>query len=247
MPDRQRGTLPLALGVVAIDPMPLAWAVLAAVFLEAAIEITLGLRLSLIIDFLLHASVMYAGLRTLQSGGSVRGVPAALTPAGEVPWLFFARLFLLGIPGLLAVFLLLGLLTPALGQRAAVTAGVAANIAVGAVILGLFGSMLNDIARGGRGDPQEALERGHQRWVALAVALVLGPGLVNAGLFALHMTLDALGLPLSAVDPEATHLNPVGLFATASTYVVSALTALMTAAALVQSDKTPNGRDADAF
>lgn len=228
-----RNIYALAAGTGAVNAELIAWGVLVMLFVDGLCVIVFGGAPRIVMNFLFSAILIHAAMRTMLSGGAVTGLPAALKADGKMPWSFVFRVFMLSVPGVLAIMTVGGLLLPVMGQAAALFAAVVAGLAVQAGTFALFGAMLTDLARGGEGEATAALERGQGQFGAVFRLMLIGPVATEIAVFAVGRALDAMGLADRVVEQGAAHINVVGLVVDGTLLAGSAAVAMLTAAVLV--------------
>lgn len=218
----------------------IAWAILGLVALDGLCVVVFGAAPRGLVDFLFAVLVMHAALRTALSGGRVRGLAAALTPEGRLPWAFLLRTALLIAPGFLAFMLVGGLLAPTMGIEGALIVGVTVSIAVQAVTLALFGIMLVDIAGSGPGDAEAAMAKGRRHLTVILTMMLTGPAAVEIAVFLTRRAFIGLGTGDRVAVPGAAHIDPLGLILDVATLTGAAVVSLMTAAVLLRAARLPN-------
>lgn len=229
---KARDSLALAASIAALNAEVIAWALLAFIMIDGLLTVLVGAAPRILMHFVLDALVVHAGLRALLSNGAVRGLPAIFTAEGTLPWAFMIRAVILSCPGILTLLMIGGLLMPALGPGGALVAGIVAGLGVHAGTFALFGTMLADLAGGGTGDPEAALERGRQHFRPVFMLMLTGPVVAELGFYAVEEMLLATGLPDRALSVEAGHLNPIGLAVDLLFLAMSIAVSLLTAAVL---------------
>ncbi|MEM9782975.1 MAG: hypothetical protein AAF899_10900 [Pseudomonadota bacterium] len=234
MSNARRGTIPLAIGIFALNLQAIAWAVLVLIFLEGLTTILFGAAPRLPLNFIFTALVLHAALRTITSNGQVTGFDATLTSDGSLPWGFLLRTLILTVPGALASLMVAGLILPGGGMEPALLGGMIGGVSTNSLVYALFGTMLLDIAQGRDGDPEQALDEGRARFPAGVWLILTGPGLAEFCLFAFEMAARLLGLATRVAEAGAEHLNPDGIVVDALLYAGGAFISITMAAALVR-------------
>jgi hypothetical protein len=240
MRERSRhDTLEIAHDLGLANLQALAWTVLVFIALDGLLVIVFGAAPRLLADFVFAALVLHGALRTALTDGAARGVEAALTPEGRLPWAFLFRTALLLVPSLLAFMLVGGLLAPSLGVEAARFVAVVVSLGVQSLAFALFATMLVEMARGGPGDAEAALARGRRHLVAVTTMMLTGPAAVELVVFLTRRAFIGLGTGDRVAVPGETHIDPLGMILDALTLTGSAIVSLMTAAVLLRATRLP--------
>ncbi|MEM7496926.1 MAG: hypothetical protein AAF371_02910 [Pseudomonadota bacterium] len=222
----------IAAGLAALNAEGIGWAVLAFILADGVMVAVFGDALRVLMHFVFDALIVHMGLRSMLSDGRVTGLGAMVTETGRTPWLFIFRATVLMMPGILALLLVGGLMMPAFGPGAALGAGVVVGLGAYAVTFALFGTMLADLASGGSGDPEAALEKGRAAFRPALALMLSGPVLAELCLYAADSLARGIGLPDRAIDPEAEHLNAVGLVVDTAFLLGGIFVSLLAATAL---------------
>ncbi|MEO1460057.1 MAG: hypothetical protein AAFV49_21145 [Pseudomonadota bacterium] len=222
----------IAAGLAALNAEAIGWALLAFIIADGVMVALFGAAPRVLMHFVFDALMVHMGLRSMLSDGRVAGTAALVGSGGQTPWLFIFRATLLMMPGILALLMVGGLLMPAFGSSVALAGGVLAGLSAYAVTFSLFGTMLADLADGGRGDPEAALERGREGFRPVLALMLAGPVLAEFCLFAASRMADWLNLPEHAMIEGADHLSVVGLVIDTAFLVAGVFVSLLAAAVI---------------
>jgi hypothetical protein len=235
MTERPRhDTLEIAHGLGLANLQAIVWAIVVFIALDGLCVIVFGAAPRILADFAFAALVLHGALRTALTKGEARGLAAALTPEGTLPWGFLLRTALMLAPSFLAFMLVGGLLAPSLGLVGASVVAVVVSLLVQSLAFALFATMLVEVAAGGPGDAEAALERGRRHLVPVATMMLTGPAAVELAVFLTRRAFIGLGLGDRVAVPGATHIDPLGMTLDALTLTGSAIVSLMTAAVLLR-------------
>ncbi|MEO1530836.1 MAG: hypothetical protein AAFU72_01560 [Pseudomonadota bacterium] len=222
----------IAAGLAFLNAEAIGWAVLAFVIADGVMVAIFGAAPRVLMHFVFDALIVHMGLRSMLSDGRVAGTAALVREDGQTPWLFIFRATLLMMPGILALLMVGGLLMPAFGVSAALGGGVIAGLSAYAITFSLFGTMLADLADGGRGDPEAALERGREGFRPVLALMLAGPVLAEFSLFAASRVADWMELPERAIIEGAEHLSVVGLLLDTAFLVAGVFVSLLASAVI---------------